>query len=98
MKILKMLSSAAVVLVIVGSALAFKANSFTLGNVWCFHFNPNPDMSCAGQSGGTQLRVVTVTSSGSTANPCASGMSPFISSADACTTPLMGQEYAPNPE
>jgi hypothetical protein len=99
MKNLKMSLSAFAVLAIVGSALAFKAKPFSFGNVWCFTSTPaNQLLPCTGQANGTREKIETVSTGGSTSNPCASGSNPFINTATACQTPASGQEYLPDPE
>jgi hypothetical protein len=98
MKYLKILLSAAAALTIVSTALAFKVKTFTLGDVYCFTTSPIQNISCAGQPGGTRQKIISVSSGGSTANPCPSGANPYLSTATSCIPFPTGTQFVSDPE
>lgn len=76
MKNLKMVFSAFAVLAIVSGALAFKARTFTPGNIYCSSTAPISTELCSSQF--TSAADFQTSGSGSTGNPCPTGKSAYI--------------------
>lgn len=98
MKKLKILPTAFLFAITAPMGHSTLVKNFIPGNVWCFQYKPNPEVSCAFQPSGRNTDVITVVVGGSTVSPCDSAEMTYITTASSCTTPTLGTEYRPTME